>query len=99
MVYRRSRLFNRCVHSLFRALGAKLMTRGFKTFATTRDVVIPAGTLIQAPPTKSSRWGHDWEGVVEIDRDRTGYFSLDLSDAINTGLVTEVSPSPSKRFS
>jgi hypothetical protein len=84
-------MFKCCVYCLFLAIGVQLMSRGFKTFTTTRDVVIPAGTLIQAPPSKSSRWGRDWEGVVELDRDHTGWFSLDLNDAIDTGLVQEVS--------
>lgn len=75
------------------------MSRGFKTYATTRDVVIPAGTLIQAPPTKSSRWGSDWEGAVGLDKDHTGYFSLNLKDAADIGLIAEVAPSVGGRYS
>ena len=61
-----------------------------KDYRTTRDVVIPAGTLIMAPPTKSSRWGSDWESTVELDRNHTGYFSLNLEEAVSIGLVEEV---------
>jgi hypothetical protein len=66
--------------------------KGFKTYVITRDVIIPAGTHLMAPPVKSSRWGNDWEGVIAIDSDHTGYFSIELGVAIDAGLVVELKP-------
>jgi hypothetical protein len=63
-----------------------------KTYRTTRDIVIPAGTEIGAPPTSSSRWKSDWEGCVALDSDHTGNFTLSLEDGIELGLVAEDAP-------
>ena len=60
------------------------------TYRLTRDFVIPAGTVVAPPPTNSTRWRRDYEGIVGIDRDHTAYLSLDLQDGIATGLVEEV---------
>lgn len=54
---------------------------------TTRDIVIPAGTELVSPPVSSTRWGKDYECFVEIDKDHTGQFSIDLDEAFEAGLV------------
>jgi len=61
-------------------------------YYTTRDIVIPAGTAIGSPPSKSSRWGHDYEAVVGVGRDHSGYFSMDLDEAIESGLIQPKEP-------
>ena len=68
------------------------MTR--PTYRLTRDFVIPAGTEIVPPPTESSRWRENYEGAVAIDRDHTAYLTLDLADAIATGLVGSAVAAP-----
>lgn len=56
-------------------------------YVTTRDVVIPAGTEFFPPPTASSRWGKDHEAIVGIDRDHTAYLSMDMSEALEAGII------------
>lgn len=57
---------------------------------TTRDIVIPAGTELQDPPIQSTRWGKHLEAVIGVDADRCGYFSIDLHEALESGLVEKV---------
>lgn len=58
-----------------------------KTYKTTRDLVIPAGTEVGSPPIDSTRWGVDYEAVVAVDADHTAYFTLDVADALEAGFV------------
>ena len=57
------------------------------TYRTTRDIIIPAGTVIQQPPARSSRWGSHHEAVVGHGRDDVSYWSVNLDDALRLGLV------------
>lgn len=57
------------------------------TYKTTRDIIIPAGTEIARPPIASTRWGRDYEGLVGLGDDWTGYFSVNLEGALKSGLV------------
>lgn len=59
------------------------------TYRLTRDVLIPAGTVVSEPPTASTRWTRDYEALVGIDRDHTAYFTLNLADGIATGLIQQ----------
>lgn len=59
-------------------------------YRTTRDIVIPAGTILAEPPTQSSRWGSDHEAVVGLGRDHSGYFSVDVADAAESGFIEPV---------
>lgn len=59
-------------------------------FKTTRDIVIPAGTVLCPPPTLSSRWSKDFEVVVGLGKDHTGYFTLNVKDASNNGYIEEI---------
>lgn len=61
-----------------------------KTYRTTRDIVIPAGTVIMQPPGRSTRWGKDHEGVVALDRDHSCYLSMDVDEAIEARAIEEV---------
>lgn len=58
-------------------------------YRTTRDIVIPSGTVVGSPPTKSSTWGTYWEACVGLDRDHTAYLSLDVEDGVRLGLLEE----------
>lgn len=61
-------------------------------FTTTRDIVIPAGSQFHTPPTHSSRWGKDYEIIVGVGADFSGYFSMDLQAARESGLLREEQP-------
>lgn len=60
-----------------------------KRYVTTRDIVIPAGTELAPPPTKSSRWGSDYEAVVGHGRDHTSFWTMNLDEALAIGVVVE----------
>lgn len=59
-------------------------------YRTTRDLVIPAGTELGSPPVASTRWGKDYEAVIGIDRDHSGYFSMDLKEGLGAGFIERV---------
>jgi hypothetical protein len=56
-------------------------------YVLTRDLVIPAGTVIDTPPIQSTRWGSDFEAIIGVGRDHSGYFSMDIDEALDSGLV------------
>lgn len=56
-------------------------------YKTTRDIVIPAGTALIAPPTRSTRWGRDYEAVIGLGVDHCGYFSVNIAQGIEAGWV------------
>lgn len=59
-------------------------------YRTKKDIVIPAGTEIGAPPTASTRWGSDWEATVGLHTDLAGYLSVDIEEAVDLGIVERV---------
>lgn len=61
-----------------------------KDYQTTRDIVIPAGTIIGRPPTRSSRWGSDFEGLVALDKDHTAYVSFDVEEGLEAGVIEKL---------
>jgi hypothetical protein len=60
-----------------------------KTYHTAKDIIIPAGTRLHAPPTHSSRWKNDYDAPVALGKDHTGYFSVDIKQGIEAGWVEE----------
>lgn len=62
------------------------------SYLTTRDLVIPAGTILFPPPTSSSRWRSDYEAPVAVDRDTTAFISMDVAEGIESGLLSEAFP-------
>lgn len=54
-------------------------------YRTTRDIVIPAGTELLAPPIASSRWRKDHEAVLALGPDHCGYFSVDPEEGLASG--------------
>lgn len=60
-----------------------------KTFQTTRDIIIPAGTELGSPPVASSRYGSDFEAVIGIDRDHICYLSMDVQEGLDAGIIEE----------
>lgn len=63
-------------------------------YVTTRDIVIPAGTVVSRPPSASTRWGRDYEAVVGHGADHCSRWVIDLSDAIALGLVEPEKEAP-----
>lgn len=57
---------------------------------TTKDIIIPAGTELHGPPVHSSRWGKDQEAYVALGKDHVGYFTIDPTEAIDSGFAEEV---------
>lgn len=57
---------------------------------TTKDIIIPAGTELLFPPIQSTRWGKDFEALVPLGPDHTGYFSIDIDEAIQSGYAEDV---------
>jgi hypothetical protein len=58
-----------------------------KTYITTKDIIIPAGTILAAPPTHSTRWANDYDAPVALGRDHCGYFSVDIAEGIEAGFI------------
>ena len=59
-------------------------------YQTTRDIVIPAGTELSAPPKHSTRWGDDFEAILPLGRDHCGCFSVDPQEGLASGLLEAV---------
>lgn len=59
------------------------------TYTTTRDIIIPAGTVVHAPPTHSSRWAKDHEAVIADGADNCVYLSMDIKEALASGLLMD----------
>jgi hypothetical protein len=62
-----------------------------KTYITTKDIIIPAGTELFAPPKHSTRWANDYDAPVALGKDHCGYFSVDVASGIKAGWVEEQS--------
>ena len=58
-------------------------------YVTTHDIVIPAGTVLMAPPRESTRWRTDYEGIVGHGRDHVSYWTINIEDALGLGLIRE----------
>lgn len=58
-------------------------------YVTTRDIIIPAGTELTAPPVRSTRWGKDYEALIADGKDNTIYLTADIREALASGLVAE----------
>jgi fructose/tagatose bisphosphate aldolase len=58
-----------------------------KTYITTKDIIIPAGTILAAPPKHSTRWANDYDAPVALGKDHCGYFSVDIAEAIEAGFI------------
>jgi hypothetical protein len=56
-------------------------------YRTTQDIVIPAGTKLMPPPLKSTRWGNDYEGVVGHGADHTSYWSINVQEGLEVGII------------
>lgn len=56
-------------------------------YRTTRDIIIPAGTLLQPPPVASTRWKRDHEAVLADGPDNVLYMSVDPESGLETGLI------------
>jgi hypothetical protein len=58
-------------------------------FHTTKDIIIPAGTVLCPPPRHSTRWANDYDAPVALGKDHCGYFSVDIAEAIEAGFIEE----------
>lgn len=57
------------------------------SYRTTRDIIIPEGTILRPPPMRSTRWHKDHDAPVALGPDNTGYFSVDVEDALDSGWI------------
>lgn len=60
-----------------------------KTYHTIKDIIIPAGTRLHAPPKHSSAWAHNYDAPIALGKDYSGYFSVDIKEGIEAGWVEE----------
>ena len=56
-------------------------------YHTTKDIIIPAGTVLSPPPTDSTRWRSDYDAPVALGKDHCGYFSVDIAEGIDAGWI------------
>lgn len=59
-------------------------------YYTTKDIIIPAGTVLFPPPTESTRWRNnynDYDAPVALGKDHCGYFSVDIAEGIDAGWI------------
>lgn len=61
-----------------------------KTYCTTRDIIISAGTQLHAPPKHSSAWASNYDAPIALGKDHTGYFSVDITEGLTSGWVEEI---------
>lgn len=54
-------------------------------YRLTRDIVIPAGTVLDPPPLHSTRWAKDYDVPVALGKDHCAYLSVDPSEALDSG--------------
>lgn len=66
------------------------MSKAQQGYVTTRDIVIPAGTVLHEPCLFASHWRDNHEAVIGHGRDHSSYWSVNLQDALRLGLVEEV---------
>ncbi len=59
------------------------------TYYTTQNITIPAGTPVVSPPARSSRWGKDYVALVQIGRDATGYFTVNIEAGLDSGIIAK----------
>ena len=59
-------------------------------YRTKRDIVIPAGTVLEPPPISSTRYGSDFEAVIGIGKDHTSYWSMNVVEGLNAGILEPV---------
>ena len=62
-----------------------------KTYITTKDIIIPAGTELSAPPKHSTRWANDYDAPVALVPNHCGYFSVEIAGGIDAGWIEEQS--------
>jgi hypothetical protein len=62
-----------------------------KTYITTKDIIIPAGTILAAPPKHSTRWANDYDAPVALGPNHCGYFSVEIAEGIDAGWIEEQS--------
>jgi hypothetical protein len=61
-----------------------------KYYRVAKEIVIPVGERLFSPPTDSTRWGKDYEAIIALGKDHTGYFNVDLKEGIESGFIEEV---------
>lgn len=66
------------------------MGRKHVEYRTTADIVIPAGTILMAPPVASTRWRKDWEAVVGHGPDHCSHWSIDIEQGLEAGVIEKV---------
>lgn len=66
-------------------------------YYTTKDIIIPAGTVLNPPPTDSTRWRNDYDAPIALGKDHCGYFSVDIPKGIGSSFIGIRSCAPIKK--
>ena len=65
--------------------------RPLKVYRTAKEIVIPAGAEVGIDPPHTTEYMTDRAMIlIEVTADTTAYWSMDLQEAIDEGLVEEV---------
>ena len=59
-------------------------------YAIAKDIVIPAGTEVGMAPSRTDYISRHAEAIIEVTKDTTAHWRMDLSDALETGLIKEI---------
>lgn len=60
-----------------------------KSYVTTRDIVIPAGTEVGLGPTASTYYTEHGEIIIGFTKDTTGTLRFDLEEGLVNGVIVE----------
>lgn len=61
-----------------------------KRYVTIQDIVIPAGTELGQAPFRTSRFTNHVDTDIAHGPDMTSTWTMDLSDALEAGLIKEM---------
>jgi hypothetical protein len=59
---------------------------------TTKDIIIPAGTAVDAAPHQTRRFTAHGEVLIGFDRDTTSSLTFDIEEAVAAGVIADRQP-------
>lgn len=60
-----------------------------KTYVTTEDITIPAGSLVQIAPSTISRYVPYGSVLIGVTKDSTAEWAMPIDEALAAGLIKE----------